>query len=334
MRSAGASPRQCGARQRVSALRLVPSRQLRASRARSVVGHPAQARVWHATCENEGDLNNNLRESPMKKRSLIRPRHLAALSLALPARCARAHRAAAPEPDWIRSPATSASPPTTSSAARIRSQHQTGSSRPSRAASTIGHAGLLHRQLELQRQLAATATASRWTSTAATRARSARTSATTSASCSYNYPGSKRQAPSSSIRPSIYVALTSARPDPEVLAHGLERLLRLRRRLEARLGTSKGRNTGYLNLTYANEIVPKLTLKATSATPTCSATSDNARATSSYVDYNVGADATTSAGRPDLTGSVQGANELDLRRRRDVGDRRRDLIAQQGRASS
>jgi len=69
----------------------------------------------------------------------------------------------------------------------------------------------------------------------------------------------------------------------------------------------KGTNTGYLNLGYSKEIVPKVTLKA--AVGFTSMSSDIRRlGFKSYVDYNVGASYDFGNGLS-LTGSVQGANK-------------------------
>ncbi len=69
----------------------------------------------------------------------------------------------------------------------------------------------------------------------------------------------------------------------------------------------KGRNTGYLNLAYSKEIVPKVTLKA--AVGFTNMSSDiRSLGYKSYVDYNVGASYDFGNGLS-LTGSVQGANK-------------------------
>ncbi len=69
----------------------------------------------------------------------------------------------------------------------------------------------------------------------------------------------------------------------------------------------KGRNTGYLNLAYSKEIVPKVTLKA--AVGYTNMSSDiRSLGYKSYVDYNVGATCDFGSGLT-LTGSVQGANK-------------------------
>lgn len=69
----------------------------------------------------------------------------------------------------------------------------------------------------------------------------------------------------------------------------------------------KGRNTGYLNLAYSKEIVPKLTLKA--AVGYTRMSSDiRSLGYKSYVDYNVGASYDLGGGLT-LSGSVQGANK-------------------------
>ena len=69
----------------------------------------------------------------------------------------------------------------------------------------------------------------------------------------------------------------------------------------------KGRNTGYLNLSYSKEIVPKVTLKA--AVGYTHMSSDiRSLGYKSYVDYNVGASYDFGNGLS-LTGSVQGANK-------------------------
>jgi len=68
-----------------------------------------------------------------------------------------------------------------------------------------------------------------------------------------------------------------------------------------------GRNTGYLNLSYSKEIVPKVTLKA--AVGYTHMSSDiRSLGYKSYVDYNVGASYDFGNGLS-LTGSVQGANK-------------------------
>jgi uncharacterized protein (TIGR02001 family) len=68
----------------------------------------------------------------------------------------------------------------------------------------------------------------------------------------------------------------------------------------------KGRNTGYLNLAYTKEIVPKVTLKAALGYTRMS--SDiRSLGYKSYVDYNVGAAYDFGNGLS-LAGSVQGAN--------------------------
>jgi len=69
----------------------------------------------------------------------------------------------------------------------------------------------------------------------------------------------------------------------------------------------KGQNTGYLNLSYSKEIVPKVTLKA--AVGFTNMSSDiRSLGYKSYVDYNVGASYDFGNGLS-LTGSVQGANK-------------------------
>ncbi len=69
----------------------------------------------------------------------------------------------------------------------------------------------------------------------------------------------------------------------------------------------KGTNTGYLNLAYSKEIVPKVTLKA--AVGYTNMSSDiRSLGYKSYVDYNVGATYDFGSGLT-LTGSVQGANK-------------------------
>jgi uncharacterized protein (TIGR02001 family) len=68
-----------------------------------------------------------------------------------------------------------------------------------------------------------------------------------------------------------------------------------------------GRNTGYLNLAYSKEIVPKVTLKASLGYTHMS--SDIRRlGFKSFVDYNVGASYDFGGGLT-LSGSVQGANK-------------------------
>ena len=69
----------------------------------------------------------------------------------------------------------------------------------------------------------------------------------------------------------------------------------------------KGTNTGYLNLSYSKEIVPKVTLKA--AVGFTNMSSDiRSLGYKSYVDYNIGASYDFGNGLS-LTGSVQGANK-------------------------
>lgn len=71
----------------------------------------------------------------------------------------------------------------------------------------------------------------------------------------------------------------------------------------------KGRNTGYFNLAYTKEIVPKVTLKA--ALGYTHMSSDiRSLGYKSYVDYNVGASYDFGNGLS-LAGSVQGANKKD-----------------------
>ena len=76
----------------------------------------------------------------------------------------------------------------------------------------------------------------------------------------------------------------------------------------AKTGSGRtGRNTGYLNLAYSKEIVPKVTLKA--AVGYTNMSSDiRSLGYRSYVDYNVGATYDFGSGLT-LTGSVQGANK-------------------------
>jgi uncharacterized protein (TIGR02001 family) len=68
-----------------------------------------------------------------------------------------------------------------------------------------------------------------------------------------------------------------------------------------------GRNTGYLNLAYSKEIVPKVTLKA-SVGYTHMSKDIRFLGYKSYVDYNVGASYDFGNGLS-LAGSVQGANQ-------------------------
>ena len=72
----------------------------------------------------------------------------------------------------------------------------------------------------------------------------------------------------------------------------------------------KGRNTGYLNLSYSKEIVPKVTLKAAVGFTRFSSDIRHNTAAKNYVDYNVGATYDFGGGLT-LTGSVQGANKKD-----------------------
>ncbi|MDH6167662.1 uncharacterized protein (TIGR02001 family) [Variovorax boronicumulans] len=69
----------------------------------------------------------------------------------------------------------------------------------------------------------------------------------------------------------------------------------------------KGTNTGYLNLAYSKEIVPKLTLK-TAVGYTNMSSDIRSLGYKSYVDYNVGASYDLGNGLS-LAGSVQGANK-------------------------
>ena len=70
-----------------------------------------------------------------------------------------------------------------------------------------------------------------------------------------------------------------------------------------------GRNTGYLNLTYSKEVIPKLTLKA-SVGYTRMSSDIRAAGYKSYVDYSVGGTWDFGGGLS-LTGAVQGANKKD-----------------------
>ncbi len=69
----------------------------------------------------------------------------------------------------------------------------------------------------------------------------------------------------------------------------------------------KGRNTGYLNLAYAREIMPRLTLKAALGY-THMASDIRSLGFKSYADYNVGVSYDFGGGLA-LGGSVQGANK-------------------------
>ena len=69
----------------------------------------------------------------------------------------------------------------------------------------------------------------------------------------------------------------------------------------------KGTNTGYLNVAYAKEIAPKLTLKAVLGY-THMSSDIRSVGYKSYVDYNVGASYDLGSGVA-LAGSVQGANQ-------------------------
>ena len=68
-----------------------------------------------------------------------------------------------------------------------------------------------------------------------------------------------------------------------------------------------GRNTGYLNLAYSKEIVPKVTFKA-AVGYTHMSKDIRSLGYKSYVDYNVGASYDFGSGLS-LAGSVQGANQ-------------------------
>ena len=70
----------------------------------------------------------------------------------------------------------------------------------------------------------------------------------------------------------------------------------------------EGRNTGYLNLSYSKEILPKVTLKAAVGYTALSSDIRRNTAYKSYVDYNVGASYDFGGGLT-LAGSVQGANQ-------------------------
>ncbi len=70
----------------------------------------------------------------------------------------------------------------------------------------------------------------------------------------------------------------------------------------------KGTNTGYLNLSYAKEIIPHLTLKAAVGYTAFSSDIRKFSGPKSYYDYNVGA-AWDFGGGVTLAGSVQGGNQ-------------------------
>jgi len=70
----------------------------------------------------------------------------------------------------------------------------------------------------------------------------------------------------------------------------------------------EGTNTGYLNLSYSKEILPKVTLKAAVGYTALSSDIRRNTAYKSYVDYNVGASYDFGGGLT-LAGSVQGANQ-------------------------
>ena len=70
----------------------------------------------------------------------------------------------------------------------------------------------------------------------------------------------------------------------------------------------KGRNSGYLNLSYAKEIIPHLTLKAAVGYTHLSSDIRNNTGYKSYVDYNVGASWDFGGGLS-LAGAVVGANK-------------------------
>lgn len=71
----------------------------------------------------------------------------------------------------------------------------------------------------------------------------------------------------------------------------------------------KGRGTGYLNLSYAKEVIPHLTLKA-AVGYTHMASDIRSLGYKSYVDYSVGGTWDFGGGLS-LTGAVQGANKKD-----------------------
>ena len=72
----------------------------------------------------------------------------------------------------------------------------------------------------------------------------------------------------------------------------------------------KGRNSGYLNLSYAKEVIPHLTLKAAVGYTRLSSDIRKNTGYKSYVDYNVGASWDFGGGLS-LAGAVVGANKKD-----------------------
>lgn len=72
----------------------------------------------------------------------------------------------------------------------------------------------------------------------------------------------------------------------------------------------KGRNTGYINLSYAKEIAPHLTLKAAVGYTRLNGDIRRNTGYKSFVDYNVGASYDFGGGLS-LAGSIQGGNKKD-----------------------
>jgi uncharacterized protein (TIGR02001 family) len=73
--------------------------------------------------------------------------------------------------------------------------------------------------------------------------------------------------------------------------------------------TSDGRGTGYLNLAFAQEVMPKVTLKASVGSTMFTSDAKNAGAVN-YVDYSIGAAYDLGEGMS-VTGAYVGANKKD-----------------------
>ena len=219
------------------------------------------ARIVQNGCESQHDLSGSLDEEE------VRPRHLVSVAR----RCrrlrpgdARAGRAGAPgSADGEHQSHHQVQVPRPGPG-RDRHQRQPdhGSRPPSRAASTGRPSGFYVGNWNssigfTQRRR------SRWTSTAATRARSPRTSATTSASCSTT---TRRRTRSINFDTTeLYAALSLDLPHPQVLAHRSRTTTSARQgqqmRLTRQLARPKpGQNTGYIELNANFPLMDKLTL--------------------------------------------------------------------------
>lgn len=72
--------------------------------------------------------------------------------------------------------------------------------------------------------------------------------------------------------------------------------------------TSNGRGTGYLNLAFAQEVMPKVTLKASFGSTMFSSDAKNVEKAVNYVDYSIGAAYDLGEGMS-VTGAYVGANK-------------------------